>query len=26
VSGNTPTPAQPGYYVYRWNGDGSITF
>lgn len=26
VSGNTPTPAQPGYYVYRWNGPGSITF
>ena len=26
VSGNTPTPAQPGYHVYRFNGDGSITF
>jgi len=27
VTGNTPTPAQPGYYVYRWNsGPGSITF
>jgi hypothetical protein len=27
VSGNTPTPAQPGYHVYRWNsGPGSITF
>lgn len=27
VSANTPTPAQPGYYVYRWNsGPGSITF
>lgn len=27
VSGNTPTPAQPGYYVYRWNsGPGTITF
>jgi hypothetical protein len=27
VSGNTPTPAQPGYRVYRWNsGPGSITF
>lgn len=27
VSGNTPTPAQPGYNVYRWNsGPGTITF
>jgi len=27
VSGNTPIPAQSGYYVYRWNsGPGSITF
>jgi len=26
VSGNTPTPAQAGYHVYRFNGDGSITF
>jgi hypothetical protein len=26
VSGNTPTPAQSGYHVYRFNGDGSITF
>lgn len=26
VTGNTPTPAQPGYHVYRFNGDGSITF
>lgn len=26
TTGNTPTPAQPGYNVYRWNGDGSITF
>ena len=26
ASGNTPTPAQPGYHVYRFNGAGSITF
>ena len=26
ISGNTPTPAQSGYRVYRFNGDGSITF
>jgi len=27
VTGNTPTPAQPGYNVYRWNsGPGTITF
>jgi hypothetical protein len=27
VTGNTPTPAQSGYYVYRWNsGPGTIIF
>jgi len=27
VTGNAPTPAQPGYNVYRWNsGPGTITF
>jgi len=26
TSGNTPTPAQSGCRVYRWNGSGSITF
>lgn len=26
VTGNTPTPLQPGFYTYRWNGSGSITF
>jgi hypothetical protein len=27
VTGNTPTPAQPGYNVYRWNsGPATITF
>lgn len=26
VTGNTPAPAQSGYYVYLWNGSGSITF
>lgn len=26
VTGNTPTPAQSGYHVYRWNGTGTITF
>ena len=27
VTGNTPTPAQPGYHVYRWNsGPATITF
>jgi hypothetical protein len=27
VTGNSPAPSQPGYYVYRWNsGPGTITF
>lgn len=26
VTGDTPVTPQPGYYVYRWNGSGSITF
>lgn len=26
VSGNTPVTPVPGFYVYRWNGPGSITF
>ena len=26
VTGNTPTPAQPGYRVYKWTGPGTITF
>ena len=26
VSGNISTPAQSGYHVYRFNGDGSIVF
>ena len=26
ISGNTPTPAQTGFHVYRFNGSGSITF
>jgi hypothetical protein len=26
VTGNVPTPLQPGYYTYRWDGSGSITF
>lgn len=26
VSGNASTPSQSGYHVYRFNGDGSITF
>ena len=26
ITGCTPTPAQPGYHVYRFNGTGSITF
>lgn len=26
VTGTTTTPTQGGYYVYRWNGNGTITF
>lgn len=26
VTGNSPTPAQSGYYVYRWNSPGTIIF